>query len=178
MRSTRFLSLSVLLALAVATAACPYAGQAGSVDMPHSHRRLMQGAGGRPGGGNRPGGNGGGPPHRPGEGANFGFGPDAGDGPALCKLSDVFALPVLTPAGPPSQSATDLTVKKIVHDFLQKAMADASVPLGALLRAAFHDAGTYDRPTNKGGANGSLRNELDALPNIGIPLALNYITVS
>jgi len=35
----------------------------------------------------------------------------------------------------------------------------ANAPLGTLLRAAFHDAGTYNPATNTGGANGSFRNE-------------------
>lgn len=181
MRRTLSVMPLVILALAVTTAACPFAGQTGATGVPHFHRRLMQGGGGggggRPGGGgNRPGG--GRPNFRPGDGANFGMGPDAGDGPSLCKLSDVFKDPPIRPDGPSTQTATDKNLKKTVYDFLQKAMADASVPLGSLLRAAFHDAGTYDRPTNKGGANGSLRNELDAIPNIGIPLAMQYINVS
>ncbi|KAL9241417.1 hypothetical protein vseg_015532 [Gypsophila vaccaria] len=43
-----------------------------------------------------------------------------------------------------------------------------------LLRLAFHDAGTYDAKTNTGGANGSVRNELNNPPNVKMDIAVNF----
>ncbi|PRW56218.1 hypothetical protein C2E21_5015 [Chlorella sorokiniana] len=42
----------------------------------------------------------------------------------------------------------------------QPGSPNTALPLGALLRFAFHDAGTYDRAKKTGGANGSIRLEL------------------
>ncbi|KMT09578.1 hypothetical protein BVRB_6g130340 [Beta vulgaris subsp. vulgaris] len=43
-----------------------------------------------------------------------------------------------------------------------------------VLRLAFHDAGTYDAKAKTGGANGSIRNELNSPANNGIKVAVDF----
>ena len=47
--------------------------------------------------------------------------------------------------------------------------------LPAILRLAFHDAGTFDMKTGRGGANGSIRLELDRPENAGLKRATRVI---
>mmetsp|Transcript_17640 Transcript_17640/g.49309 ORF Transcript_17640/g.49309 Transcript_17640/m.49309 type:complete len:326 (+) Transcript_17640:78-1055(+) len=61
---------------------------------------------------------------------------------------------------------------------VEKAL-EASVPKGkapAVLRVVFHDAGTYDIHSKDGGANGSVRYELDRPENKGLKRGVNCIT--
>lgn len=44
-----------------------------------------------------------------------------------------------------------------------------------VLRIAFHDAATYDRKSHTGGANGSIRNELNNPPNKGMDTAVKFL---
>lgn len=54
----------------------------------------------------------------------------------------------------------------ILTEYLTKMMSVEEAP--KYLRLAFHDAGNYDAETNLGGANGSLRFELDREENISL----------
>jgi hypothetical protein len=155
--------LAILVAcVAVAHAACPFAGLAGASDaLPSSHRRLLQ----RPGGG---GGGGGGRPQN---------GPQP-----TCNLADLLTAGPLTPEGPATQTNTDAAVKAAAYDVILRALrlADGTpntqAPLGGLVRAAFHDAGTYNRAARTGGANGSLRSERNDPAHDGLAPALNLVT--
>ena len=75
-------------------------------------------------------------------------------------------------------------VKSTAYAFLMAAMTrpdgspNTNVPLGTLLRAAFHDASTFNRVNNTGGANGSLRNERNNQAHAGLNPALDLVDVS
>lgn len=74
-------------------------------------------------------------------------------------------------------------VKAVARDVLLQNMVlpgggpNTNFPLGTVLRTAFHDAGTYNRATNQGGANGSLRFEGNLTQSAGLPPGLQAIEV-
>uniref|UniRef100_A0A7C9D6K9 L-ascorbate peroxidase n=1 Tax=Opuntia streptacantha TaxID=393608 RepID=A0A7C9D6K9_OPUST len=61
--------------------------------------------------------------------------------------------------------------RKDLHNLLSSNKQMAPI----VLRLAFHDAATYDRKTQTGGANGSIRNELNNPPNKGIDTAVKFL---
>ena len=97
--------------------------------------------------------------------------PGGGSGPPInppqptapCDIPGLVAAGPYTPAGPTSQGAVDQRVKDVAWAVITGGSAAAgpgapltpgvgqpgspnqAVPLGALLRFAFHDAGTFDR---------------------------------
>lgn len=101
-----------------------------------------------------------------------------------CDIAYLTSNPIMyNPPGPSTETATDKTVKTTAINFLRKALTLAdgtpnrNVPLGGFVRAAFHDAGTYNMTTGVGGANGSLRKETDRAEHRGLNRTLTTLEV-
>ncbi|KAI7838479.1 hypothetical protein COHA_007742 [Chlorella ohadii] len=75
------------------------------------------------------------------------------------------------PAGPSAQTAVDVAVRNIAKQIILfstnrnapgvggPGTPNRAIRHGALLRQAFHDCGTYNKPARTGGCNGSLRTQ-------------------
>lgn len=100
-----------------------------------------------------------------------------------CNLISLLQHPPYVPSGPTTQTTTDATVKSTVYRFLLSVMTTRdgrlvpNAPIGGFLRAAFHDAGTFNLRNKTGGANGSLRNELGLPADRGLAPAVNQLVV-
>lgn len=76
---------------------------------------------------------------------------------APCNIAALSAAAPFTPAGPASQGAVDLRVKQVAISVITApatatppgvgtaAAPNTGIPLGAFLRLAFHDVGTFNR---------------------------------
>ncbi|KAL2907182.1 L-ascorbate peroxidase 5 peroxisomal [Bienertia sinuspersici] len=61
--------------------------------------------------------------------------------------------------------------RKDLFDLMQKNKQFTPI----VLRLAFHEAGTYDAKTKTGGANGSIRTELNNPANNGIKVGVDFV---
>ncbi|XRA99100.1 L-ascorbate peroxidase [Pycnococcus provasolii] len=79
------------------------------------------------------------------------------------------------PALAESSTLRSLTPEELddVRKTVKSAIPQAKAP--AVIRLAFHDAGTYDRRTRTGGANGTIRNELERPESIGLKRGIKAV---
>lgn len=93
--------------------------------------------------------------------------------PLVAALSAAPPAPALAQAQPAPGILLPDDAKQALETALEKVAAKTKAPV--LLRLVFHDAGTYDAAAGDGGANASIRLELDRPENKGLKRGWNVI---
>ena len=94
---------------------------------------------------------------------------------ALASSPEIITFPVIEgQCGTPSNQVLLLTRRQAVEMAIRNLIPECNDAARQMFRSGFHDAGTYDKATNTGGADGSLQFEMLRVENISLRMVTKF----